>query len=542
MTGKIDLKLLNILIADDSRLVCNSIAVILREVGFDSNKIICAYRPNDVINLSKNNEFDVIVCDFNFNSNLNGYQILDELRHQSLMQSHTFFSFLTGESEPKVVRSIIDSEPDDYILKPFNKQLLASRILSGIKRKLSLNSIYSLVVNQNYSEAVGKCDDILPFFPQYNRTIRLLKAKSLTALGKTELAIQEYRTLLDDQNCDHVKVKLANCLIENGDKDEARAVVRTLVNQDNNPYYHDEMAYIHIHNGELIKSINSLKKATQLMDAGAERELIISNLSLSVNNYSDAFIYIKRYSDKNENTYRDSDYITLNFVRCFLYRFTEGEPVNTFENQTSVIHSRMNLLERVNNIKFQVELIAIHMLFIRNELKQASLRLSKLIAPENAHFYDYYHFIYLLDKLGVFKNIQRTLLLAKESIRQEQVTHIRLSQEYMWSCFEAEYKEKQDKIKSIKESISHLGMENNKDPMKYIELYLELRNALPYSIKVNFALIKLISNEQINLSHSRELFNVMSECNRVILLQTSSDERNKLNYKEVYSKAKENLS
>ena len=88
-----------------------------------------------MINQCRATSFDIIICDFNFNSYLNGYQILEELKHYKIIKSDALFLYLTGESDPKIVRTIIDSTPDDYILKPFNKSFLATRIHSGVKKK-----------------------------------------------------------------------------------------------------------------------------------------------------------------------------------------------------------------------------------------------------------------------------------------------------------------------------------------------------------------------------------------------------------------------
>ncbi|WP_394127318.1 response regulator [Vibrio hepatarius] len=298
MNTKLDLKSLKVLVADDSRLVCNSIAVILREIGFISGNIICAYKPIDAINHCKNYCFDVVICDYNFNSKLNGYQLLDELRHMQLLASHVFFVFLTGENQPKIVRSIIDGEPDDYLLKPFNKPFFSSRLYSGLQRKQSLSSIYSALHKQSYQLAIDEAELLQPFFPKYALTIGTLKARALMALKNFDEAVQEYESLLQVYDNDLLKARMAHSLVAKGDRDRACEVLATLENQENNPYYHDIRASMSIQSGDLPDAILHLKKATLLMEVGAERELIISNLSLALEQYEDAFNYIKQYAEK----------------------------------------------------------------------------------------------------------------------------------------------------------------------------------------------------------------------------------------------------
>ncbi|UPR34882.1 response regulator [Vibrio cyclitrophicus] len=542
MNNSFDPSNFKVLVADDSRLVCNSIVVLLRDLGFDSNTIICAYRPTEVIKHCRDHSFDIIICDYNFNTKLNGYQLLAELKHLNLLSSHTFFAFLTGENQPKVVRTIIDSEPDDYLLKPFNKLFLSNRLHSGLRRKQTLAAIYEAQHTKDFERVLEECDVMLPFHSSYTRHITELKAKALLELERYDEAKQEYVSLLNENCCDYLKTKLANVMIIKGEKKAALNVLNTLENQDNNPYFHDEMASICISNGNLPATIEHLKQATLLMEAGAERELIISNLSLALGIYDEAYQYIKRYADKNEDTYRDSNYITLNYLRCFLYQFSEIGTTNTFENQVTNILEKISIISKQKKLSLQYTLLDAHIHMIRKDFRQAYLCMSEISIPENLHFYDYYHIAYILEKLGLFKDIIRVMNMAKKSIRNEQIYHIKFSQEHMLTSFEHEYRRKQEKILAIKSEITKLGNSKDQDGMVYLDLYIPLRKLMPNSTKVCLAIIKLIANNNLSFKDYRTIFNLISECNKVIVSQTSSEKRNEMKYKDIYTKARNSLS
>lgn len=83
---------------------------------------------------------------------------------------------------------------------------------------------------------------------------------------------------------------------------------------------------------DIPKAIKHLKQSTMLLDAGSERELVITNLSLASESYDDAVTYIKRYYEKNENTFRGGIFTKLNFVRCHLYRALNAPSNQCFEN------------------------------------------------------------------------------------------------------------------------------------------------------------------------------------------------------------------
>ncbi len=67
-----------------------------------------------------------------------------------------------------------------------------------------------------------------------------------------------------------------------------------------NPYYHDEMSNMAVLSEDIPKAIKHLKQSTMLLDAGSERELVITNLSLASESYDDAVTYIKRYYEKTK--------------------------------------------------------------------------------------------------------------------------------------------------------------------------------------------------------------------------------------------------
>ncbi|WP_241430366.1 response regulator [Vibrio sp. 624788] len=85
-----DIKKYTVLVADDSRLVTSSVTTILRQIGFES--ISYAYKPFDVIHQCRQNAFDIIICDYNFQTQLTGYQLLEELKHARILKSTTVFS------------------------------------------------------------------------------------------------------------------------------------------------------------------------------------------------------------------------------------------------------------------------------------------------------------------------------------------------------------------------------------------------------------------------------------------------------------------
>lgn len=291
-----DIKKYTVLVADDSRLVTSSVTTILRQIGFES--ISYAYKPFDVIHQCRQNAFDIIICDYNFQTQLTGYQLLEELKHARILKSTTVFMFLTGENDYNVVRSIVDSDPDDYLLKPFNKQFFIKRVFSALNRKLVLAPIFEKLTEFDFAGVVRECDELQPFHPEYSKLIRKYKASALLKSKQFNKAQEEYESLLEEDDLDWIKTGLASTLIETDQVDEAKEILSLVKSKKNNPYFHDEMSNIYSIEDDLPNAIDHLKQSAMLLDAGAHRELVIANLSIAAEAYQDAFTYMKRYYEK----------------------------------------------------------------------------------------------------------------------------------------------------------------------------------------------------------------------------------------------------
>lgn len=209
-----------ILVADDSRLVTSTITSLLKKLGCE--QIHCAYKPLDVIAKCRQNQFDLIICDYNFQSFINGFQLLEELNHLKLLPSHTAFMFLTGENDLRVVRSIIDAEPDDYLLKPFKNQFFIDRLTNAIKRKRALLPIYEQLIKHDYYAVIEACKECLETRPEYSKLIRKFKANALVRCKEYHSARTEYEQMLNEDNFDWIKTALANTFIETDDVNRAR--------------------------------------------------------------------------------------------------------------------------------------------------------------------------------------------------------------------------------------------------------------------------------------------------------------------------------
>ncbi|MFD2017650.1 tetratricopeptide repeat protein [Vibrio olivae] len=317
--------------------------------------------------------------------------------------------------------------------------------------------LYQALERRDYQTAIDECDHLIESFPQYKAIILKIKAESLNHSQQYSAAKQLYLTLLKEDNQDWVKVALANTLVKNNEVDQAKGLLNTLKNKKSNPYYFDEMSNISLVDDDVPAAISHLKRSTMLLEAGADRELIIANLSMAVSAYKDAFLFMGRYYDNNKNTYRGNIDTRINYLRYFLFQFFDKHNQSTFEHQ---LISMMPILKELNqrkDLNLQNALVSAHIHLLRGEIHQAITRLASVFPRlDTLGFYDLYHLLALLERCSMLKEIKIVNQRCRDKIKAERNLSLYRTQVYMLSNFESALEQKQQTVTNIKYHIEQL--------------------------------------------------------------------------------------
>jgi len=182
-----------ILIIDDFAEMRSSMRKML--VSFDANQITMASNGEKAIDLIAHNKFDIILCDYNLGDGKDGQQILEEAKLRNILPYSTVFIMVTAESTSFMVMGAIEHQPDDYLSKPFNRNVLKSRLEKLLNKKAGLVKLSLALQQDNKTLAIKLCNDGI----EENSSNRneLLKLE-------TELLISEQRYNEAKEICDSV--------------------------------------------------------------------------------------------------------------------------------------------------------------------------------------------------------------------------------------------------------------------------------------------------------------------------------------------------
>ena len=183
----------------------------------------------DAIALLKLNSYNIILCDYNLGEGKNGQQVLEEAQKTSLISYSTIFIIITAESSKEIVISAAESEPDDYLSKPFNRELLRKRLERIALRKNNLAPISKWVSRFNYSNAIKTCDALITTSPKNLNQIKHIKADLYKQIGDMEAADKVYTEVISQNRLPWAEFGHGIILFKQKQYEEAKKVFNSLI-------------------------------------------------------------------------------------------------------------------------------------------------------------------------------------------------------------------------------------------------------------------------------------------------------------------------
>lgn len=118
------------LLIDDSKTVHLYIKGSLNNPNFSYDD---AYNGKEGIELLKNNSYDIILLDWEMPV-LNGPATLTEIRK---FDSSTPIIMVTTKSMPEEIISVLEAGANEYVMKPFTKEILQEKLESVLGKKVA---------------------------------------------------------------------------------------------------------------------------------------------------------------------------------------------------------------------------------------------------------------------------------------------------------------------------------------------------------------------------------------------------------------------
>ena len=254
---------LHVLVVDDFSSFRSTMMSMLNKLGVKN--IEEAGKAFDVLKWCKDRKFDLILCDYNLGSGKSGQHILEELRFRKLITHHTLFVMVTAEASKDMVLSAYDCEPDDYLMKPLNLQVLEQRFTRLIQTRDALVNVYRLLDTDELEKATAELKRLVEQRGRHTSLAQKLLGETLIRQRRYREAESLYRDVLENRRVDWAVLGLAKVHYAQGDAQAAKQELNELV--DESRLYlpaHDEIANILEQERDFDALQASVEKAVEL--------------------------------------------------------------------------------------------------------------------------------------------------------------------------------------------------------------------------------------------------------------------------------------
>ena len=484
------------LVVDDAPVVVATVRIMLRKMGLQDDNIHTAKDARTALLLARHRPYDIIICDYNFGGGLNGKQIFEELNHDHLLAQGAVFIMVTGEASGPIVRSIIELEPDEYLLKPYTEKNLHNRLRMVVRRKQALLAIYAAEQEKNPAAGLKACDELEARFPLYLTLIKRFRGQFLRDLARAEEAKDLYESILRTDNYEWAQLGLGNSLVDLGDFEGAEKCFASLLAQ---PVVSvatlSAVSRFELYREDIPAAIRHITMASELVPGHAERELLLANLCLVEEDYISAAKKYQFYYEANRETFRDTLVCRLNWIRGLVWQLSACTDSREKERQRNEIQYHLGQLYRLdpsNALNGQLSLIACHLALIDNDLPTLMpLLKSGITMVADFDFYARYHLCYLLSELMIDAELPSHLQYAGTQVLTSGSDVISKSQLLMLKRLKERHQERSTFLANAYQSAHEVLQQ--KRFMVAMDIYLKIEGRMPYLYRVSLTIMKLLS-------------------------------------------------
>lgn len=255
--------------------------------GFNAKDIDDAAHGEAAIELMSNKSYDVILCDYNLGYNRkDGQQVFEEARHRNLIKFSTVFMMITAENSMQMVMGAVEYQPDDYLIKPFSREVLRTRLERAIKRKSDFEIIEHAIANKEYLRAISLCDQSTLKIPKNIFEYLKLKGDLCITIGDYQTAKSVYEKVLSIRDISWAKLGMGRIQFYTEDYAGAAETFRALV-EENGMYIeaYDWLSKSLVANHSLEEAQQVLLTAAELSPKSIFRHKTIGDISFKMKDF-----------------------------------------------------------------------------------------------------------------------------------------------------------------------------------------------------------------------------------------------------------------
>ena len=267
-----------VLIVDDLVQARSSLKNMMGIIG--AQRIDTATDGREAMELILENDYDLVLSDYNLGKGKDGQQILEEARFSNRLKATAQFILVTGENAVERVMGALEYEPDAYITKPFTLSMLRERLKRIFHTKEELRPINEAIDSGDINQAIEIANLLLESKPRLLLPVSRILGKLYMREERYEEALHVYSQPLNTRMVSWARLGQAICMHYLGDSLGALALIRqTLVDYPMYVQCHDWAARILLALGKPEEAQEQLELATAISPRAVLRQMELGYLA-----------------------------------------------------------------------------------------------------------------------------------------------------------------------------------------------------------------------------------------------------------------------
>lgn len=344
-------------------------------------------------------DYALVVIEFDLKEN-DAVTLIKQMRKEKLFEPATVV--LLAEQTRSNIMNVIEAEPDDLILKPFQMSLFNQRIMRCFNKQAETRSIRDKLVIDDDDSAFREINDLLNRSRSSASKYWCMKQKLeiLQRKNQHQQVIAYTDFLLTDIDVEWIHTKRIEALIEQNHQDLAHQAITECVEKF--PYSVNSyimQGNLYLRQKEPVKAADSYKQALAIAPEAENALKGLSRTAESTDSYDDALFAVKRLIKRviGKSDVTDSDIANYHIAASLLVR--QAEVMDDDAMNSALRHSTRYLTEAQNRFPYAANVPTHRILFeAYNDISQGNTekaleRLSEVsnlesVTSQNVVFFD----------------------------------------------------------------------------------------------------------------------------------------------------------
>ena len=372
---ELEQQLQSALVVEQQSLAQSHIKYSLQHLGFE--RIDFVDRAHLAIESIKKRQYQLILCAFELNKGADGFQLFERLHEQHLLKNGTCFVFMSSDNDIQLSHSIIELNPDDFLLKPFTAKELEQRIRKVLTKKVALSGVFNSLDLKDYTGALKRINAFISQneHPNWMSYLMKLKGEILKESGDWEQSSEFYKSVLKVKPFQWAQLGLVECHLHLNRFSEAKHLLSELIESRATRLPALElMAELFEINDKFEEALHHLKQATELAPRNINRQQHLYSLARITYDFESQYQASNSIVRNLRHSVHESPEAYLTAVRANvdygLTSFNETE-VNRLAQQSQHILENLKKKFPKEALNDQIGVATARIHFLKNETAKA---------------------------------------------------------------------------------------------------------------------------------------------------------------------------